>query len=383
MKELLEMSLNRPAELSKLKAQGTKVIGYFAGDFIPEEIIYAAGAIPVCLLYGGDNRSVEEALAYTTRLLCPFSRAQIGQRFTNEQPYYSMIDMVISPVSCQHMRRVGDIWEEFSGIPVFKVGVGLKQNEIGARWYAEALKLMQDKVEEFTGNKITNVKMKEGIEIYAKMRELLKKISLLRKRPTPPISTADFVKLNHLSYLLEPEVMVEKLKALHEALIMKKEEEPNNMPRLMVVGPAIALGDYRIFSLIEDAGASVVVENICEGVRNYWTSIAIDSDDFLAALARRNIIERPACAFMRYSLKPSLDNILNLVKEFRVDGIVYYWMKYCETYEIEGLYVIEKLQDKDLPIIFIESEYIANEAQLMKTKIEGLIEIIKSKKQKE
>ncbi|NHI92031.1 MAG: 2-hydroxyacyl-CoA dehydratase [Candidatus Lokiarchaeota archaeon] len=380
MNELMEYSLNRPAELIKLRAKGTKVIGYFAGDFIPEELIYAAGAIPICLLHGGDNRSVDEALAYTTRLLCPFSRAQIGQRFTKEQPYYTMLDLLISPVSCQHLRRAGDVWEEFSGVPVFRVGVGLKQNEVGAQWYADALKLMQDRLEELTGNKITHEKLKEAIEIYAKIRELLKKISLLRKSPNPSISTVDFIKLNHLSYLLAPEVMVERLESLYEELKKKKEEESNNKPRLMIVGPAIALGDNKIFSLIEDAGATVVVENFCEGVRNYWTDIDINNGNLIAALAQRNIVKRPACAFMRDSLRPSLNFILKLAKEFNIDGIIYYWMKYCETYEIESLYIIEKLQDEGIPIILLESEYIANEAQSMKTKIEGIIEIIKSKK---
>ncbi len=379
----MENSLNRPAEISKLRAKGTKVIGYFAGDFIPEELIYAAGAIPICLLHGGDNRSVDEALAYTTRLLCPFARAQIGKRFTREEPYYSMIDLLVSPVSCQHMRRVGDVWEEFSGVPIFRVGVGLKQNEVGAQWYAETLKIMQDRLEELTGNKISKDKLKEAIKIYAKIRELLKKISLLRKSPTPPISTVDFIKLNHLSYLLAPEVFVKTLISLYEELKQKEEGEPNNEPRLMVIGPAIALGDNRIFSLIKAAGASVVVEHFCEGVRNYWTDIDINKDDLFAALAQRNIVKRPACAFMRDSLRSSLDFTLKLAKEFNVDGIIYYWMKYCETFEIEYLYFIQKLQEKGLPMIFLESEYIANEAQSMKTKIEGLIEIIQSKQAKQ
>jgi len=55
MQRLAEYALNRPAELVKLRARGTKVIGYLAGDFIPEELIYAAGAVPVCLLHGGDG----------------------------------------------------------------------------------------------------------------------------------------------------------------------------------------------------------------------------------------------------------------------------------------------------------------------------------------
>lgn len=381
MQKLTEYSLNRPAELSKLRARGTKIIGYFAGDFIPEELIYAAGAVPVCLLHGGDNRSVQEALAYTTRILCPFARAQIGQRFTKEQPYYTLVDMLISPISCQHMRRVGDVWEEFSGVPVFRVGVGLKQNEIGAQWYREALKLMQYTLEKLTGNAITHSKLKKAVELYAKQRELLKKISLLRKSINPPISSEDFVKLNHLSYLLDPDIMVEALESLYEELGKKKGVQRKSGPRLMVVGPAIALGDSRIFHLVDDVGASVVVEDICEGVRNYWTDIETDGD-LLAALAQRNIVKRPSCAFMRDSHKPSLDFILKLAKEFKVDGVVYYWMKYCETYEIEHLYISQELQDKGLPMVFLESEYIANEAAVMKTRLEALVEIIKSKKTK-
>ena len=292
-----------------------------------------------------------------------------------------MVDLLISPISCQHMRRVGDVWEEFSGVPVFRVGVGLKQNEIGAQWYRDTLKLMQDTLEKLTGNKITQSKLKKAVELYAKQRELLKKISLLRKSPNPPISTADFVKLNHLSYLLDPNIMVEVLESLYEELGKKKGGQRKSGPRLMVVGPAIALGDSRIFHLVEDVGASVVVENICEGVRNYWTDIETDGD-LLAALAQRNIVKRPPCAFMRDSLRPSLDFILKLAKEFKVDGVVYYWMKYCETYEIEHLYISQALQDKGIPMVFLESEYIANEAALMKTRLEALVEIIKSKQTK-
>ena len=379
MKELLKISLNRPVEISKLQAQGTKVIGYFAGDFIPEEIIYAAGAIPICLLHGGDNRSVEEAHAYITRLICAFSRAQLGQRYTNEQPYYTMLNMLVTPVSCQHLRRIGDVWEELAGIPIFKVGVGLKQNEIGAGWYKERLRVMQEKVEQLTGNKITTEKLKESTELYAKMRKLLKNISILRKNPNPPITTEDFIKLNHLSYHLDPKIMVEKLEEMYEDLKKKDMNEAADKPRLMIIGPVMALGDNKIFSIIEGAGGNLVAERFCEGVRNYWTDIDLSNSDILEAITQRNIIDRPSCAFMRNSLKPSLEDILKLAKEFNVDGIIYYWMKYCETYEVESLYVLEKLHEAGIPAIFLETEYITTEAQLMRTRIEGLIEIIKSK----
>ena len=36
----------RPAELRKAKKKGIKVIGYFPGNYVPEEIIHAAFFLP-------------------------------------------------------------------------------------------------------------------------------------------------------------------------------------------------------------------------------------------------------------------------------------------------------------------------------------------------
>jgi len=40
---------DRPAQLIEAKNNGVKIIGYFPGNYVPEEIIYASGAVPLCL----------------------------------------------------------------------------------------------------------------------------------------------------------------------------------------------------------------------------------------------------------------------------------------------------------------------------------------------
>ena len=44
----------RPAQLEEVQKKGGKVVGYFPGNYVPEEIIYASGAVPICLIEGGD-----------------------------------------------------------------------------------------------------------------------------------------------------------------------------------------------------------------------------------------------------------------------------------------------------------------------------------------
>jgi benzoyl-CoA reductase/2-hydroxyglutaryl-CoA dehydratase subunit BcrC/BadD/HgdB len=106
-RKLKEYLLNRPAEIKKMKRQGHKVVAYFPGEYVPEEIIHAAGATPIGFIHGGDPESVEAAHSAITRFVCPFSKAQIGYRFIGEQPYYEIFDLLIAPITCQHLRRVG------------------------------------------------------------------------------------------------------------------------------------------------------------------------------------------------------------------------------------------------------------------------------------
>ena len=47
----------RVIELTQMKGQGHKIIGYTPGGYMPEELLYACGAmpVPVGLIRGGEH----------------------------------------------------------------------------------------------------------------------------------------------------------------------------------------------------------------------------------------------------------------------------------------------------------------------------------------
>ena len=377
MEKLSRYSLDRPAELRRLKKEGTKVVGYFVGDFVPEELIYASGAVPVCLVHGGDPESVELAHSVTTRFLCPFARAQIGQRLLQEQQYYQLVDILIGTITCQQLRRVVDLWNHFTDVPVFRLGVPLKTDKYGLEYYLDTLRRLKHRLEELTGSQIKEQKLKEAIALYNRMRELLKKISLLRKRSQPPINTLEFIKLNHVSFLVDPNLMVEALESLYQELSRKEDVSPHkDRLRLLLTGPNIALGDYKVLDLVHEAGASVVIEEICEGVRYYWENVE-PSDDLLNTLAHRYLMKRTPCAFMRLAFKRRLDFIRKLAEDFHVDGVLWYQLKYCETWDIEYHFFSKKLKEIGLPMLQLESEYDVSDRGQLKTRIEAFLEMIR------
>jgi len=103
----------RLRSLAEARARGTKVVGYLAGGYVPYELIYASGAIPLCLSHGGDARSAEQALSLVPNVICPFARAQIGETLLRANPFYTTLDLAVVPSTCQHLKQVGDVWEHY------------------------------------------------------------------------------------------------------------------------------------------------------------------------------------------------------------------------------------------------------------------------------
>ena len=368
---------DRPQQLREAKQQGIKIIGYFPGDYVPEEFIWASGAVPICLAHGGSPDMADAALSVVPHVICPFARAQIGERLLKRTPYYEIIDMLVAPITCQHLRKVSEIWEYNDDIEIFKLGIPhYYYGDFELEYYVDRLRVLKDRLQAFTGNVISDGKIGEAIELYNRMRELFRKISLLRRAPDLPISSLDFVRLNHASYYADPVFMVDVLDSVYRELREKTRVSKMNMPRLLLIGPNIAYGDYKVLELAEAAGGKIVIEELCEGVRYYWHDIE-NKGDLLQSLARGYLVDRLPCAFMRDSTRKRFDFALKLAADFNVSGVIWYELLNCETYDSESYFFAQKMAERNIPMLILESSYGTADTGPLKTRIEAFIEIAK------
>jgi benzoyl-CoA reductase/2-hydroxyglutaryl-CoA dehydratase subunit BcrC/BadD/HgdB len=367
----------RPSQLKEVKNKGVKIIGYFPGNYVPEELIYASGAVPLCLINGGDSPPAEAALSIVPQVICPFARAQIGERLLGENPYYSMIDMLVAPITCQHLKKVAEVWEYNGDLEIFKLGIPHQHNnDFEMEYFTDRLRVLNDKLQELTGNVINDEKINEAIELYNKMRELLKNISLLRRTSPSLLSGLDFVKLNHASLYADPAFMVDFLDSLYHEQKDKQQVTKTDAPRILLIGPNIGYGDYKILELVKAAGGDIVIEEICEGIRYYWNKIE-SKGDLLKSLAKGYLVDRVPCAFMRYSTRKRFDFVLKLVKDFAVSGVIWYELLCCETYDAESYFFSQEMGERNIPMLILESDYSTVDTGQLKTRIEAFIEILR------
>ncbi|MFC1535430.1 2-hydroxyacyl-CoA dehydratase subunit D, partial [Thermodesulfobacteriota bacterium] len=349
----------------------------FPGNYVPEEIIFASGAIPICLIDGGSLSASDAGLSVVPNIICPFARGLIGKKILEESPYYNMLDILVAPIVCRHLQKIAEVWEYYTDIEVFKLGVPHQYyGDLELEYYRDGLKRLKKTLQSLTGNEITDKKISEAINLYNKMRSLLKSISLMRREPDSPISTIDFVKLNHASYYADPAFMVEELDKIHKELKEAQQAAKEDTPRLLLLGPNLAYGDYQVLELVESAGAEIVIEDLFEGMRYYWNVIE-NIGDLFQSLAKGYLRDREHCAFMRNSVKNRFEFALKLISEYDVSGVIWYELLNCETYDSESYYFAQKMGERGIPMLILESDYSMAGIGQVRVRIEAFIEILK------
>ena len=363
--------------LAKKKAAGGKVVGYFPNEYFPEELALACGATPLGLCRGGDYDAVFRSGQYVIRWIDTFCRAQIGYLASKDDLYYASIDLYVAPIVENNMRITADCCNFFNFCPEFRFGVPRQKTELGYQYYLDGLKLLRERLEELTGNKITDDKLKEAIKLCNRERELLKEISLSRKAESPPISGKEFIDLVHLSYVLDKEELIPVLEAYVEEL--KTREGLPKGPRILLTGSELGWGDDQVMNFVEKGGGNIVIEQYCTAMKDYWDNVDLDGD-LMEAIARRYFTKK-ICHMAFVPAKERHDLILKLAKDFSVDGLIWYSPMYCDQADIEYVW-FEKRWTKDtgLPIIRLETEYDPYEKYdvgPVKTRVETFLETIK------
>jgi benzoyl-CoA reductase/2-hydroxyglutaryl-CoA dehydratase subunit BcrC/BadD/HgdB len=371
----------RIEELVKQREAGNKVVGAFC-VYAPEELAYAVNATMVGLC-GGADFSVPDAEAVLPRNLCPLIKSFYGFKLNCTCPYFQSSDLVVGETTCDGKKKVYELLNDL--IPTYVLEVPHKPDTAQGKafWFKE-LEAFKAKLEELTGNKVTAEKLKESIELINNKRRALKRLSDLRANNPSPISGLDALLVYQISFNDDVKRFTAKVNELCDELEerVKKGEgvADKDAPRLMVSGSPMAIPNWKLHSIAQEAGASVVVEESCIGTR-YFTDLVEPKNDSLEDLLWA-IVEKyskiPCACFTPNDAR--VKSITQLAEQFKVEGVIYYTLQCCHDYNVEAVKVERALKAQDLPMLKIETDYAMGDSEQIRTRVEAFLEIIEAKR---
>ena len=360
-------------QILEYKRQGKKVFGWLC-TYVPEEIIHAAGALPIRITGYSEEVELEDGDAYLYVNNCSFSRSclQLGLKGG-----YDFLDGIVAGSTCDGARRLFDIWHYYIDTPFYHViTVPRKYTEPAHELYYKQVVEFKTRLEEYLGIEITDEALIKSVELYNESRALLKKLYELRKLDTPPITGAETMEVLDASFRMPKELFNKYLSELLDEL-SKSDNAYKSRARLMVVGSVMANPEF--LKCIEGQGALVVTDELCTSTR-YWSDPVILSKDepIIKSISRRYLNNFP-CARMVPS-DERFNRILALTRDFKVDGVVSQIIRYCVPYAHDLPLLRDRLQKIGVPLLALDVEYGTSGSGQVQTRVQAFLEMLEAKR---
>ncbi len=353
--------------IKEWKAKGGKILGYFCSN-VPEEIIYAAEVLPIRIF--GETQHVEKAYNHLPSWVCFYSKRCLE---TGLEGKYDFLDGIVGIKSDDTNIMLSQIWGRtlkpnffyFLQFPCLK-------EKLNIDFYLNNLQEFKTALENFTGNKISDEKLKESIKIYNQNRKLLKKLYMLRKQENPPINGAETLKIVLASMTMPKEKHNILLQKFLESL--QEKSKSYGGVRLHITGTV--LYDVDVLNMVEECGAIVVSDDLCTGSRYFWSETR-ENGNPMEAIVQRYIYGKVTCMELTNQLACCIDErveyINRMVKEFKAEGVLYLGEKGCEICTYAKPRIQQMLKELAVPFLYLDLDFPLAKAPYQ-TRIEAFIE---------
>ncbi len=368
MKELnvfRQIAANPYAYAEDIKKTGNKkIIGTFC-SYAPEEIITAAGAIPFRIF--GTKENITRADAHIQAYCCSLVRGGLEDALTGRLGF---MDGTVFPHTCDSIQRLSDIWRLNGKFNFhFDVIMPVKLNTGSARTYmADVLEKFRRDIQVAYGIEITDEKLAESVKMHNRLRKNLQTLYNIR------MNNPELVKGSDLHSVVKAVMVMDRADALHAtdlliAALPGEAKSQVKLKRIFLSGGACNHPD--IYSIIEESGGIVVGDELCTGSRYYSGSAAEEGNPVTAIAAR--FCDRVVCPAKHFSNTARADELIKEVRETGSEGVVFFYLKFCDPHSFDYPYMKEALDKEGIPSMLLEIEDSSNSEGQTRTRLETFI----------
>ena len=363
--------------LKEKKEEGKKVIGFISHDNIPEELIDAAGFIPLRMIFAGNDELMDASHDFLPPSTCSFAQSCIGA-FSIKPDDYKFLDLVDYFIVSNHCVSdicASEIIAKYYDIPQLSFYVSYTKTDNSLKYFYLELIDLKENLEKIKGFEILNQDLMNSIVKYNNFKKKLLDLSNLS------IPGSKKLELLQKAILFGPEYLPKLEKILQS---QESTQAKNNSKPILLTGCSIFINDY-LNDLIEESGGNIVFFDTWVGF-NYYSQIFDDnvlnsSNEPINLLVERfkNNIHGD------HSVPNFLETKISHIEEFSKNyksrtgkklGVINHIIKFCDHMSIMSSHLKNRLQEKGIQVLNLERDYSrANRGQLS-TRIEAFLEMM-------
>jgi bzd-type benzoyl-CoA reductase N subunit len=346
---------------------GGKAVGFFC-CYAPEEIIHAAGALPVRIT--GENRVTSKSGAHLQSYCCSLARTGLDMALTGDLEF---LDGTVFVHTCDTMQRLSDIWRlnagyAFHGDVVLPVRF---EGDAALEYMREELASFRKRVSDNIGP-VGDSALAESIRLYNRNRELLAELYRLR-REDPGIIPSD-----EALWLVASSALIEKSEhnaMLEEALAGLKGSGPESDGKVRLFAAGSVMDQWDFLKMVEEVGGTIVDDDFCTGHRYFDAEVPVDVDP-IEGIARR-LTDRGSCPCKYLPSGDRANRLLGRIGESGARGAIFFQFKFCDPHSFDYPYIKKALDEEGIPSLHLEIEHDSVSTEQLRTRVEALLETIR------
>ena len=363
-----QISQNPTDQLKAHLNAGKKVIGvgpYYA----PEELVYAAGAIPFGIW--GRMGAANEARKYFPPFYCSLCQMTLEMGLSGELNGLSGYMMT---ALCDTQRAMSQNWRAGVRNDIPLIFVSQPQNrktDFGFKYVLDSYSQVAHEIEECAHGIITDEKLDEAIRLYNEWRAEMRKFVKLAGTHPAEVSVQARHAVIISGYYLDKADHLLIVRKINEALSALP-DSPQNYKRIILSG--IFENIPAIIQILDELGFAVAADDLANESRAFSIH-APEGKKPLEALAEA-WCNLDGDSLLYDPQKLHVEKIEGLVRDSGAQGVILLLAKFCDPEEFDAPLMKQACRNAGIPFLQIEIDQSTETYEQARTQLEAFAEIL-------
>ncbi|QAT49965.1 2-hydroxyacyl-CoA dehydratase [Caproiciproducens sp. NJN-50] len=341
---------------------GKRAVGWVE-PYAPEEIIYAAGCIPIGL-WGGPAQ-LKNARIYLPVFACSIMQSVMEYEANGT---YDVLSAVLIPGICDTLKDFGQKWKgKCPAIPF--AHPQNRRLDCANTYLVSEYEMIRSKLEKCLGVTITDEQLQDSIVFYNGYRAAMREFTDVAESHLDVITPKIRHQIVKAGYFMD--------KKYYKPLVEEITRELRKLPDgkydgKKVVVSGLTLEPNKLLDIFSGFGLAVVADDLAHESRQFRTDVPYMKSP-MSALAKQ-WQNQTGCSLAFDPYKSRVKKLVEMVRAKNADGLVLALMKFCDPEEFDVPIIMDACKEAGIPLSVIEIDQQDEGLEQVKTRLQAFAE---------
>ena len=333
--------------LTSYKEQGKKVIGVLP-YYAPEELVYAAGMIPMTI-WGSNKKTISLAKEYCATFYCTIAQLALEMLLDGT---LDQLDGIITPTICDTLRPMSQNFRVAMSekLPcIFLAHPQYRRPAFGLQFTMDQYNHIKKELEKISGAPITDEAIREAIKVFNRSRAARREFSKLAGQHPEAISAVARSAVFRSSWFMVKDEHTKLLEELNEEL---KKLPASDWKGAKIVTSGIICDNPKLLQIFDENKIAIVADDVAHESRMIRVDAAETGDPMMALAQQFADQDYEVLLYDENSEQNRRgEYVASLVKDNGGQGLVLFMQQFCDPEEMEYPYLKKALDAANIPHI--------------------------------